>query len=322
MTLEFEKNIAEIEDRLEALESDLEKEGKTLDQKFVSSLESKFKTEIEKVYSSLNPWHIAQIARHLKRPSFLDYINMIFTDFIELHGDRNIGDDPALITGMAKLDDEKVFVIGQQKGKTMEESKKRNFGMPNPEGYRKALRVMEMAEKFQRPILTFIDTPGAFPGIEAEERGQGEAIARNLKEMAKLKVPIIATVIGEGGSGGALGIGVANLVYMLKYSIYSVISPEGCASILWRDSSKASDAAKSLKLTADDLLKLEIIDGIVEEPKGGAHRYPEETARKLKAKILEGLRELRRMSRNKVTEKRIEKFLKMGFYSEKPVKYK
>lgn len=313
MVLDFEKSIVELEKKIE-------KELQKSDKNVPSGIEGKLKAEIEKIYSNLNAWQIAQIARHAKRPTFFDYLNLIFTDFVEIHGDRSFGDDMALITGMAKIDEEKVFVVGQQRPKNMDEGKKRNFGMPNPEGYRKAMRVMELAEKFSRPILTFIDTPGAFPGIEAEERGQGEAIAYNLKQMSKLRTPVIATVIGEGGSGGALGIGVANLVYMLQYSIYSVISPEGCASILWRDSSKASDAAKALKLTADDLLKLEIINGIIEEPKGGAHRYPELTAKIVKQKLLEGLKELKKMSRNKIAEKRIEKFLKMGIFSEKCVK--
>lgn len=313
MVLDFEKSIAEIEDKIKAEPAEGDKSA-------ASGLDAKLKAEIEKVYANLNPWQIAQISRHAKRPTFLDYVNLIFTDFIEIHGDRNFGDDMALMAGMAKIDEEKVFIVGQQRPKNMDEGKKRNFGMPNPEGYRKAMRVMELADKFSRPVLTFIDTPGAFPGIEAEERGQGEAIAYNLKQMSKLRTPVIATVIGEGGSGGALGIGVANLVYMLQYSIYSVISPEGCASILWRDSSKAPDAARALKLTANDLLKLEMIDGIVDEPKGGAHRYPEMTAKILKQKLLDGLKELKKMSRNKIADKRIEKFLKMGIFSEKPVK--
>lgn len=313
MVLEFENNIVEIEKKIESLQPENNQEE-------LENLQIRLKAEIDKVYANLNPWNITQISRHLKRPTFLDYVNFIFTDFIEIHGDRGMGDDLAIVTGMGKINGEKVFLIGHQKGNTLEETKKRNFGMPNPEGYRKALRVMKLAEKFNRPILTFIDTPGAFPGIEAEERGQGEAIARNLKEMSKIKVPIMATVIGEGGSGGALGIGVANLVYMLKYSIYSVISPEGCASILWRDSTKAEEASKNLKLTSDDLLKLKIIDDIIEEPKGGAHRYPEETAEKIKIKLLNGLKELKKISRNKITEKRIDKFLKMGIFSEKPSK--
>ncbi|HCL55444.1 MAG TPA: acetyl-CoA carboxylase carboxyl transferase subunit alpha [Spirochaetia bacterium] len=317
MVLEFEKGIHEIEEKIKALK---EKDKFPDFDKQLELLESKYHAEIEKVYSELNPWKITQIARHLDRPTFLDYINMIGTDFVEIHGDRNIGDDQAMITGMMKIDEEKFFIIGQQKGKTMEEAKKRNFGMPNPEGYKKALRVMKMADKFNRPILTFINTQGAFPGIEAEERGQGEAIARNLREMAKLRVPVVATVIGEGGSGGALGIGVANMVFMLKYSVYSVISPEGCASILWRDSTKASEAAKALKITADDLLKLGLIDGIIDEPLGAAHRYPEQTAQNLKNKLLETTKELARMSRNKLMDRRIDKFLNMGKFSEKPLK--
>lgn len=320
MVLEFEKNILEIEEKLAAQKEEDKKEGKVTDQKTISGFESKIKSEIDKVYSNLNPWAITQIARHVDRPSFLDYVDMIFSEFIELHGDRQFGDDPAIICGMAKIEHEKVFVIGQQREKTIEEAKKRNFGMANPEGYRKALRIMKLAEKFNRPVLTFIDTPGAFPGIEAEERGQGEAIARNLKEMCKLKIPVIATVIGEGGSGGALGIGVANHIYMLKYSVYSVISPEGCASILYRDSTKAPDAAKSLKITANDLLELALIDGIVDEPKGGAHRFPEVTAQNLKKKLLEGLKELKKYSKNRLKEKRMEKFFKIGVYSEKPLK--
>jgi len=312
MVLDFEAKIVELEEKIIELKKEYEKNNKEIDYKLIDSLNSRLRNEIEKVYSKLDPWQITLVARHPNRPKFLDYVNMIFSDFIEIHGDRNIGDDVAIITGFATIEDEKVFIIGQQKGKTLEETRKYRFGMPNPEGYRKALRIMKMAERFNRPILTFIDTPGAFPGIEAEERGQGEAIARNLREMANLKTPVIATVIGEGGSGGALGIGVANLVYMLRYSIYSVISPEGCASILFRDSTKASEAAKSLKLTAKDLLDLGIIDGIIDEP-GGAHRYPREVAQNLKNKLLESIHMLKKLSKEKIREKRIDKFLKIGF---------
>ena len=312
MVLDFEAKIVELEEKIIELKKEYEKNNKEIDYKLIDSLNSRLRNEIEKVYSKLDPWQITLVARHPNRPKFLDYVNMIFSDFIEIHGDRNIGDDVAIITGFATIEDEKVFIIGQQKGKTLEETRKYRFGMPNPEGYRKALRIMKMAERFNRPILTFIDTPGAFPGIEAEERGQGEAIARNLREMANLKTPVIATVIGEGGSGGALGIGVANLVYMLRYSIYSVISPEGCASILFRDSTKASEAAKSLKLTAKDLLDLGIIDGIIDEP-GGAHRYPREVAQNLKNKLLESIYMLKKLSKEKIREKRIDKFLKIGF---------
>jgi len=312
MVLDFEAKIVELEEKIIELKKEYEKNNKEIDYKLIDSLNSRLRNEIEKVYSKLDPWQITLVARHPNRPKFLDYVNMIFSDFIEIHGDRNIGDDVAIITGFATIEDEKVFIIGQQKGKTLEETRKYRFGMPNPEGYRKALRIMKMAERFNRPILTFIDTPGAFPGIEAEERGQGEAIARNLREMANLKTPVIATVIGEGGSGGALGIGVANLVYMLRYSIYSVISPEGCASILFRDSTKAREAAKSLKLTAKDLLDLGIIDGIIDEP-GGAHRYPREVAQNLKNKLLESIHMLKKLSKEKIREKRIDKFLKIGF---------
>jgi len=313
MVLDFEAKIVELEEKIIELKKEYEKNNKEIDYKLIDSLNSRLRNEIEKVYSKLDPWQITLVARHPNRPKFLDYVNMIFSDFIEIHGDRNIGDDVAIITGFATIEDEKVFIIGQQKGKTLEETRKYRFGMPNPEGYRKALRIMKMAERFNRPILTFIDTPGAFPGIEAEESGQGEAIARNLREMANLKTPVIATVIGEGGSGGALGIGVANLVYMLRYSIYSVISPEGCASILFRDSTKASEAAKSLKLTAKDLLDLGIIDGIIDEP-GGAHRYPREVAQNLKNKLLESIYMLKKLSKEKIREKRIDKFLKIGFF--------
>ncbi|HOJ49378.1 MAG TPA: acetyl-CoA carboxylase carboxyltransferase subunit alpha [Spirochaetota bacterium] len=316
IALDFESKILELEKKIDDLKKDYE-ENKVNDYKLIETLNSRLKSELEKIYSQLDPWQITLVARHPERPKFLDYVNMIFSDFIEIHGDRSFGDDKAIITGFAKINDEKVFIIGQQKGKDIEDSKKYRFGMPNPEGYRKALRVMKIAEKFNRPILTFIDTPGAFPGIDAEERGQGEAIARNLKEMANLKVPVIATVIGEGGSGGALGIGVANFVYMLKYSIYSVISPEGCASILFRDSSKASEAAKSLKLTAKDLLELGIIDGIIDEPAGGAHRYPREVAQNLKNKLMDSIIILKKLSKEKLKERRIEKFLKIGYYTEK-----
>ncbi len=319
MALDFETSIDEIEQKIDLLANT--NNGGNMDTKLLSALQDNLQNEVEKVYSDLNPWQTVQVARHLSRPRFMDYIKMIFTDFIEIHGDRGFRDDLALVTGMAKLGGEKVFVIGQQKGTGMEEARKRNFGMARPEGYRKALRVMKLANKFNRPILTFIDTPGAYPGLDAEERGQGEAIAMNLREMAKLQVPVIATVIGEGGSGGALGIGVANSILMLNYSIYSVISPEGCASILWRDSAMAPDAAKALNLTAGDLKRLGIVDDIIDEPYGGAHRYPEITAENVKERLIKELKDLKKLSKTKVMDKRMEKFLKIGEFSEKPLNY-
>lgn len=319
MVLDFERSIAEIEEKILLLKK--KEDHDSMAGNMLEALEASLKNEIDKVYNNLDPWKITQIARHFDRPTFLDYVKLIFTDFVELHGDRSFFDDKALVCGMAKLDGEKVFILGHQKGRDMNEAKMRNFGMPRPEGYRKALRIMEMASKFNRPILTFIDTPGAYPGLDAEERGQGEAIARNLREMAKLQVPVIATVIGEGGSGGALGISVANKILMLKYAIYSVISPEGCASILYRDSSKASEAAKALRLTADNLVQYGICDGIIEEPKGGAHRFMKETAQNMKAFLIDALKELNKVSRSKISDKRIDKFLNIGVYSEKALKY-
>ncbi|PKL14930.1 MAG: acetyl-CoA carboxylase carboxyl transferase subunit alpha [Spirochaetae bacterium HGW-Spirochaetae-6] len=319
MVLDFERSIAEIEEKILLLKK--KEDHDSMSGNMLEALEASLKNEIDKVYNNLDPWKITQIARHFDRPTFLDYVKLIFTDFVELHGDRSFFDDKALVGGMAKLDGEKVFILGHQKGRDMNEAKMRNFGMPRPEGYRKALRIMEMASKFNRPILTFIDTPGAYPGLDAEERGQGEAIARNLREMAKLQVPVIATVIGEGGSGGALGISVANKILMLKYAIYSVISPEGCASILYRDSTKASEAAKALRLTADNLVQYGICDGIIEEPKGGAHRFMKETAQNMKAFLIDALKELNKVSRSKISDKRIDKFLNIGVYSEKALKY-
>jgi acetyl-CoA carboxylase carboxyl transferase subunit alpha len=266
----------------------------------------------------VNPaWERVQLARHPKRPHCLDYIQRLFTDFMELHGDRAFADDAAIVTGMAFFDGRPVMVLGQQKGRDTKQKLLRNFGMPKPEGYRKAMRVMELAAKFKRPIITMLDTPGAYPGIDAEERGQAEAIAVNLREMARLPVPIIVVVIGEGGSGGALGLGVGNRVFMLENSIYSVISPESCAAIIWRDSGKAELAASALKLTAPDLQQLGIVDGIVPEPEGGAQNDYDSAAEFLRATLRSSLTELSKVSAKDLVDQRYEKFRKMGnFFSE------
>ncbi|HEY3826263.1 MAG TPA: acetyl-CoA carboxylase carboxyltransferase subunit alpha [Bryobacteraceae bacterium] len=258
------------------------------------------------------PWQRVQNARHPKRPHTLDYVQRILTDFQEIHGDRLFGDDPAIVCGMARLDGQPVLLIGEQKGRDTKQKLYRNFGMPKPEGYRKALRAMQLAAKFNRPIITFLDTPGAYPGIDAEERGQAEAIARNLREMARLPVPLIAVVIGEGGSGGALALGVANQVFMLENAVYSVITPESCASIIYRDAAKAEQAAAALKLAAPDMLKLGLIDGIIAEPAVGAHEDYDEAARLLKEQLVQSLRELSSLSADEAVQTRYDKFRKMG----------
>jgi acetyl-CoA carboxylase carboxyl transferase subunit alpha len=258
------------------------------------------------------PWQRVQNARHPKRPHTLDYVQRILTDFQEIHGDRLFGDDPAIVCGMGRLEGQPVLLVGEQKGRDTKQKLYRNFGMPKPEGYRKALRAMQMAAKFGRPILTFLDTPGAYPGIDAEERGQAEAIARNLREMARLPVPLIAVVIGEGGSGGALALGVANLVFMLENAVYSVITPESCASIIYRDAGKAEQAAAALKLAAPDMLELGLIDGIIPEPAAGAHENHDEAAGLLKEQLVRSLAELGTLTPNEAVQKRYEKFRKMG----------
>jgi acetyl-CoA carboxylase carboxyl transferase subunit alpha len=279
--------------------------------------EKKAKVLIKEVYAKLSPWQVMQVARHPGRPYTLDYIDSIFDDFVELHGDRCYRDDPALVTGLARLDGEAVVVIGHQKGRNLKERNYRNFGMPNPEGYRKALRVMELAERFGRPVFTFIDTPGAYPGIGAEERGQSEAIAANLMRMSTLRVPIIATVIGEGGSGGALAVGVADKVLMLEFATYSVISPEGCAAILWKDGSKASIAAKALCLDSAELLKLGVIDKVVKEPVGAAHRDPKAASKFLKTALISALKVLKAMPIDDLVENRYKKFRNIGIFRER-----
>jgi len=313
--LDFEKPIAELEKKIEELtlftssgNIDLEEE--------ILKLHKKADQLRAEIYSRLTPWQKAQISRHPNRPYTLDYLEAIVTDFLEMHGDRSFGDDPAIVSGMARLDGMPIVVIGHQKGRSTKEKIYRNFGMPNPEGYRKALRVMQFAERFQKPLVTFIDTPGAFPGIGAEERGQGESIARNLSVMSLLKVPILSVVIGEGGSGGALALGVADRVLMLEHSTYSVISPEGCAAILWNDGSKASEAAELLKITAQDLFQMKIIDEVVEEPIGGAHRDPRRTAELLKESITRNLAELRNIPVPDLVAQRYERLRLIGVFDQ------
>ncbi len=306
---EFERPIAELVKEIEALETQADDPRV---QKKLRRLRRKLTTYRRQIYSRLTPWEIVQVARHPNRPYTLDYIRMIFDDFIELHGDRRFGDDPAIVGGIAFFKGQPVAVIGHQKGRDMQEKMYRNFGMPHPEGYRKALRIMKLAEKFRRPVITFVDTPGAYPGIGAEARGQAQAIAENLREMARLRTPILVFVIGEGGSGGALGIAVGDRIYMLQYAIYSVISPEGCASILWRDAGRAKEAAETLRLTANDLLKFGVIDEIIAEPLGGAHADPEDTARRIAAAIERGLAELQGVAIDTLLERRYAKFRQMG----------
>ncbi len=308
--LDFEKPIAELEEKLRELQ---EFSTDKLDLKAeVNRLEQKVEKMRGEVFANLTRWQTVQLARHVNRPFTMDYIRHIFTDFIELHGDRKFADDPAIIAGPARLDGEPVMVIGHQKGRDTKEKVYRNFGMPNPEGYRKALRLMEMAERFRLPVITFVDTPGAFPGIGAEERGQAEAIARNLMEMSRLRTPIVVVVTGEGGSGGALAIAVGDRILMLEHSIYSVISPEGCAAILWADGSKGELAAEALKPTAKDLKALEVIDEIVPEPVGGAHRDHEAAAREVRKAVARNLRELRDVPMERLLEDRYDKFRRMG----------
>jgi len=314
--LDFEKEVYDLEKQLEKARESAPKgetngtKNQTLDE-FASSVE-KLKKDL---YGNLNGWQKVQLSRHPDRPYTLDYIQNITQDFIEMHGDRNIGDDKAMIGGFASIDGQSVMVIGQQKGRNTKQRQFRNFGMPNPEGYRKALRFMKLAEKFNKPIITFIDTPGASPGLEAEERGQGEAIAMNLREMAVLKVPVICIIIGEGASGGALGIGVGDKVLMMEYTWYSVISPESCSSILWRSWDFKEQAAEALQLTSDKMLKLGLIDGIIKEPLGGAHHDPDKAYSNVKAEIKKHLKELMPMDADERIMQRIDKFSKMGVYA-------
>jgi len=313
--LEFEQPIAELEAKIEELRYVGDDTEINISEE-IQRLQEKSRSLTESIFSGLDAWQVSQLARHPQRPYTLDYIERIFDDFEELHGDRAYADDHAIVGGIARIDDRPVMVIGQQKGRDTKEKIKRNFGMPRPEGYRKALRLMEMAERFALPILTFIDTPGAYPGIGAEERGQSEAIARNLFVLADLKTPIICTVIGEGGSGGALAIGVGDRLQMLQYSTYSVISPEGCASILWKSAEKASDAAEAMGITAERLKELELIDSIIPEPLGGAHRDMDAMARTLKHSLIESLDVIARMPVDRLLEQRYERLSSIGNYQE------
>lgn len=312
--LDFEQPIAELEARIEELKNVSAKGGLDIDlEKEINQLQKKRSEVIAKIFSDLSAWQVAQLARHPQRPHTLDYIEYMFTDFEELAGDRTFADDKAIVGGMARIDGQPVMVIGHQKGRETREKVRRNFGMPKPEGYRKALRLMEMAERFKLPILTFIDTPGAYPGVGAEERGQSEAIARNLKVMSRLKVPTICTVIGEGGSGGALAIGVGDKVNMLQYSTYSVISPEGCASILWKSASKAETAADAMGVTAQRSHELGLIDAIVEEPLGAAHRDHQLMAAQLKEQLLKDLSALQGHDVDALLDNRYQKLMNFGY---------
>ncbi|HEK6220461.1 TPA: acetyl-CoA carboxylase carboxyltransferase subunit alpha [Staphylococcus aureus] len=313
--LDFEKPLFEIRNKIESLKESQDKNDVDL-QEEIDMLEASLERETKKIYTNLKPWDRVQIARLQERPTTLDYIPYIFDSFMELHGDRNFRDDPAMIGGIGFLNGRAVTVIGQQHGKDTKDNIYRNFGMAHPEGYRKALRLMKQAEKFNRPIFTFIDTKGAYPGKAAEERGQSESIATNLIEMASLKVPVIAIVIGEGGSGGALGIGIANKVLMLENSTYSVISPEGAAALLWKDSNLAKIAAETMKITAHDIKQLGIIDDVISEPLGGAHKDIEQQALAIKSAFVEQLDSLESLSRDEIANDRFEKFRNIGSYIE------
>lgn len=314
--LEFEKPILELQQKIADMQEFSRAENIELTDE-IQSLQAKLTKLQDSIFSNLTRWQRVQLARHPKRPYTLDYISLITTDFVELHGDRGFADDKAMVGGFARLDGRPVMMLGQQKGRDTKTKLYRNFGMANPEGYRKALRLMQMANKFGRAIIILIDTPGAYPGVGAEERGQAESIAHNLREMAVIEVPIIITIIGEGASGGALGIGLGDRIYMMENSWYSVISPEGCAAILWRDAAKAPDAAEALKVTAEDVQKLGLIDGIIPEPQGGAHRDPVQAATNLKAQILKALAEVDTLSPDELVVQRIKKYRQMGVLEEK-----
>ncbi|MBU6420707.1 MAG: acetyl-CoA carboxylase carboxyltransferase subunit alpha [Gammaproteobacteria bacterium] len=313
--LEFEQPIAELEAKIEELRFVGDESAVSITDE-IERLQAKSRILTETIFSSLSAWQVAQLARHPLRPYTLDYLSRIFTDFEELHGDRTFGDDAAIVAGVARLDSRPVAVIGEQKGRDTKEKVRRNFGMPRPEGYRKALRIMKLAERMRLPLMTFIDTPGAYPGVGAEERGQSEAIAHNLFEMSTLRVPIIATVIGEGGSGGALAIGVGDRVLMLQYSIYSVISPEGCASILWKSADKASDAAEAMGITAERLKSLGLVDAVLKEPLGGAHRNVDATAATVKKALVDNLSRLEHVSIDELLEARYKRFTSFGTFKE------
>ncbi|NGY03547.1 acetyl-CoA carboxylase carboxyltransferase subunit alpha [Solimonas terrae] len=311
--LDFEQPIAELQQKIEELRFATTGSGVNLTEE-ISRLEGKSRQLTEQVFAKLTPWQVAQVARHPQRPYALDYVKTLFTEWDELHGDRHFSDDPSIVGGVARLEGRAVVVIGQQKGRDAKERVYRNFGMPKPEGYRKALRLMKLAEKFNLPVLTFIDTPGAYPGIDAEERNQSEAIARNLFELSKLRTPVLATVIGEGGSGGALAIGVADHIMMLQYSIYSVISPEGCASILFKDAARAPEAAEAMRITATDLYEHKLVDEIVPEPLGGAHRDMAATMATVRQKLTANLERLRHTPMTKLMAARYQRLMAYGSY--------
>ncbi len=311
---DFDKPIEEIERKIDELRERSEKSEEDHTGE-IEKLEQRAAKLTADIYSNLTPWQVTLVARHPQRPYTLDHIEAITTDFVELHGDRLFKDDPAIVGGLGRIGERSVIIIGQQKGRNTRQRFYRNYGMPHPEGYRKALRLMHMAERFNKPIVTFIDTPGAAPDIEAEERGQSEAIARNLLEMSHLRVPIVSVVIGEGGSGGALAIGVADKVMMFEFSTYSVISPEGCAAILWKDGTKADIAAKALKINADELVRFGVVDSIIKEPLGGAHKAPEESSKNLKEAIITALDELTAMDIDKLLTARYDKFRKIGIFT-------
>jgi len=313
--LDFEQPIADLETKIEQLRFVQDDSAVDISDE-IGRLEAKSSALVKDLYAKLTPWQIAQVARHPQRPYTLDYIESIFTDFVELHGDRAFADDHAMVGGMARFNGQSCVVIGHQKGRDTKEKIQRNFGMPRPEGYRKALRLMRLAEKFGMPVFTFIDTPGAYPGIGAEERGQSEAIGRNLYEMAQLRVPLIATIIGEGGSGGALAIAAGDAVIMLQYATYSVISPEGCASILWKSAERAADAAETLGITANRLKTLGLVDRVVTEPPGGAHRDPKAAAASLRKALQDSLRTLQGLSADELVERRYERLMSYGKFKE------
>lgn len=314
-SFDFEKPLAELVQQIEKVKQVADKTKVDMSAT-ITELEEKLEETRQGLYTHLTGWQKVQMSRHAERPQTLDYISMICDDFIEMHGDRTVKDDKAIIGGFASIDGQTVMIIGHQKGKNTKERQYRNFGMANPEGYRKALRLMRLAEKFNKPVISFIDTMGAYPGLEAEERGQGEAIARNLLEMSILRVPVICFVVGEGASGGALGIGIGDKVYMLEHTWYSVISPESCSSILWRSWDYKEKAAECLKLTSDDMFKNKLIDGIIKEPLGGAHQNPEAMAATVKEQILKDLKELKKEKVDKMIATRIEKFCAMGVVEE------
>ncbi|MNK06409.1 Acetyl-coenzyme A carboxylase carboxyl transferase subunit alpha [compost metagenome] len=314
-SFDFEKPLSDLYQQIEKVKQIADKTKVDMSAT-LAELEEKASQTSQSLYANLTGWQKVQMSRHAERPQTLDYISLICDDFIELHGDRTVGDDKAIIGGFATINGQTVMVIGHQKGKNTKERQYRNFGMANPEGYRKALRLMRLAEKFNKPVISFIDTMGAYPGLEAEERGQGEAIARNLLEMSVLKVPILCFIVGEGASGGALGIGIGDKVYMLEHTWYSVISPESCSSILWRSWDFKEKAAECLKLTSEDMFKNQLIDGIVKEPLGGAHQNPEEMAGTLKAQIVDDLKALKKVNSDKLIASRIDKFCAMGVVNE------